>query len=402
MAKLIPDGISHFKSFYIELLVLLIFGIGLSLSGASAFTTTLVSENNTSDGFKVLKKREQWNKKLVEIAALSDYDEHSLSKIISLASATPELVSIAEAADEEGGQFNNLQSNIVTAVDNSTIIKPSFAIPPGIAAEGGVGRYVVAQGETISEIASRYGLSPEAILIANNINETAYIKPGQELIIPAVNGLIYAPKPEDTLEGLLSKFKLKEENIDDLLNTNEVETFEDLVALPQIVIPQDSLTLPKELQKSKTLYTIRTNERGRLTLSTASAPSNLAGGSGSMIWPTTSRAINQGFSRRHNGIDISGLRQNPGPQIFASDDGFVEMAGWQAGGWGNTVVINHGNGFKTRYAHMATIDVVAGQTVSQGAILGRIGSTGRSTGPHLHFTIYKNGVGVSPLLYVKP
>jgi murein DD-endopeptidase MepM/ murein hydrolase activator NlpD len=89
------------------------------------------------------------------------------------------------------------------------------------------------------------------------------------------------------------------------------------------------------------------------------------------------------------------------PGVVAADSGNVIYAGWDGSGYGNMILIDHGNGFKTRYGHLSQIYVISGQTVRRGASIGRMGSTGHSTGPHTHFEIYLNGGRVNPLNYLR-
>ena len=98
----------------------------------------------------------------------------------------------------------------------------------------------------------------------------------------------------------------------------------------------------------------------------------------------------------HNGVDFAAYL---GTNTYAAKSGVVTTAGW-GGGWGNYVVINHGDGFSTLYAHFDSIAVSVGDIVSRGQLIGHVGSTGNSTGPHLHFTMYLNGSTVNPMLYV--
>lgn len=98
----------------------------------------------------------------------------------------------------------------------------------------------------------------------------------------------------------------------------------------------------------------------------------------------------------HNGVDFAAYL---GTKTYAAKSGVVTTAGW-GGGWGNYVVINHGDGFSTLYAHFDSIAVSVGDIVSRGQVIGYVGSTGNSTGPHLHFTMYLNGSTVNPMLYV--
>ncbi len=124
---------------------------------------------------------------------------------------------------------------------------------------------------------------------------------------------------------------------------------------------------------------------------------------GNMLWPVPiCHNMSRGFSHGHYALDITnGPIKVLGHPAVAADGGTVVYAGWYYG-YGNYVKIRHGNGLETAYAHLQSISVVKGQRVSRGQTVGRVGSTGNSTGPHLHFEVIKNGVKVNPLLYVRP
>lgn len=129
--------------------------------------------------------------------------------------------------------------------------------------------------------------------------------------------------------------------------------------------------------------------------------------SGNLYWPTTNRLITSTFGYRihplwgirmfHSGIDISGSYGDP---IYAVDSGRVIYSGWQSG-YGKVIIIDHGNGMSTLYAHCSQLLVGEGEQVKKGQLIGRVGSTGWSTGPHLHFEIRKNGTPVNPISMVK-
>jgi murein DD-endopeptidase MepM/ murein hydrolase activator NlpD len=122
-------------------------------------------------------------------------------------------------------------------------------------------------------------------------------------------------------------------------------------------------------------------------------------GSGSFIWPTTEHLISgYNFSSIHPAIDIGGQLGNA---VYAADSGVVVYAGWSNYGYGNLIVIDHGNGWQTAYAHLSAFSVGCGQSVSRGIMIGALGSTGNSTGPHLHFEMSINGAKVNPLDYVQ-
>ncbi len=117
----------------------------------------------------------------------------------------------------------------------------------------------------------------------------------------------------------------------------------------------------------------------------------------SLRWPTTASRISQGYRSGHRAIDIDG---NTGDPVYASAAGTVSFAGW-SGGYGNCILIKHGNGMTTRYAHCSSMSVSAGASVSRGTVIGCVGSTGRSTGSHLHFEVIVNGTARNPMSYLK-
>ena len=139
----------------------------------------------------------------------------------------------------------------------------------------------------------------------------------------------------------------------------------------------------------------------------ASQYANSGGGTtGGYIWPTDCRYVTSLFGYRvspggigstnHAGVDIGA---SYGSSIYATKAGIVVLAGWN-GGYGKCVVVDHGGGNRTLYGHMSTILVSAGQSVSQGEVIGRVGSTGNSTGPHLHYTVYENNALIDPIQYL--
>ncbi len=135
----------------------------------------------------------------------------------------------------------------------------------------------------------------------------------------------------------------------------------------------------------------------------AANQSALAAGTGSFLWPVASYVYVSsrfglrthpitGVQKSHTGIDIA---SNSGTAVYASDGGSVTLAAWN-GGYGNCIMIDHGNGYITLYGHLSSIAVSAGQTVSKGDNIGAVGSTGNSTGPHLHFEVIKDGARIDP------
>lgn len=260
----------------------------------------------------------------------------------------------------------------------------------------GLTKYNVQSGDTLISVASSFGISPQTIMMENKLDTTSIIKPGQELTILPTTGITYTLKAGDTLDSILSKYKVLEE---DFLDANNIESFDDLDVGATVVIPLHNVTLPT---KPKPPSTFVKDESNKIALKTAQTPADFTAGPISFVWPTTVRKITQGFSSRHSGIDISDSKEEP---IYAAADGFVEISGFQSNGYGNTIVINHGSGFKTRYGHASTLYVSAGDYVKKGQQIAKQGHTGRvrgTTGIHLHFEVIKNGVHQNPLAYVKP
>lgn len=281
-----------------------------------------------------------------------------------------------------------------TTIQDNVIIKTNPSDTDNFSRHG-LTKYQVQSGDTLIGIASSFGISPSTIMQENKMNPTTTLKPGQELTILPTTGITYTLKDGDTLGSILNKYKVSE---DDLLDANNLEVFEDLEVGAIVVIPMDNVTTPAAPKIASKF--VRT-ESGKVSLKTADAPADLIGSAISFIWPTPVRTITQGFSSRHTGLDISNSKKEA---ISASSDGFVEISGWQTS-YGNTIVINHGNGYKTRYAHTSELYVSAGDYVKQGQLIAKQGNTGRvrgTTGIHLHFEITKNGKRVNPLSYSRP
>jgi len=246
--------------------------------------------------------------------------------------------------------------------------------------------YVVQPGDTVSGIAQKYDVSVDTIRWANDLTSIASIKPGQVLKIPPVTGVIHKVKKGDTVYSVAKYYSTEPQGIVDFpFNTfvND-ETFE--LAVGQILIVPDGVK-PKEIPWSPGAYIAqKTPDAGTVVAS------------GKFVWPV-SGVISQAFRWYHKAIDIANKIL---PPVLAADSGKVIVAGWPDNiGYGNRVLIDHGNGFQTLYAHLAKIYVKEGQTVKRGDQIGQMGSTGRSTGPHLHFEIRQNGNLVNPLDFLK-
>lgn len=248
-------------------------------------------------------------------------------------------------------------------------------------------KYEVQSGDTYSSIAKKFDISVDTILWQNKLDEGDLLKPGQTLEILPVTGMAHTVGRGDTIYSVAKKYQANAQAIVDFpFNsfTND-ETFE--LAVGQILIVPDGVK-PAAPAIIAPLLPI-----AQFTPSVGITP-----GSGQFIWPSAG-VLSQRFTWYHRGVDIA----NPNlPAIFAADTGTVVIAGWvDNSGYGNRIVIDHGNGFQTLYGHLSQIKVSVGQRVSKGQQIGVEGSTGRSTGPHLHFEIRHNGGFENPLLFLR-
>ncbi len=255
--------------------------------------------------------------------------------------------------------------------------------------------YTVKPGDTLSSIGKKFGVTVDTIRYANNLTNIGYLKTGQKLEIPPVNGVVYKVKSGDTIARIAKKFKISEQAIADfnyLAKPFTLKEGQELI-LPDANIPSPIRTyvaiksptgvpssIPPSGVYSGSAYTyIPYASKGKK-------------GTGSFRWPTNSRVITQYFSWYHPAIDIA--IYSP---IYASDSGVVIRSGWWSGGYGLAIQIDHRNGYVTTYAHMSKLNVSVGQEVTKGQVIGLMGSTGRSTGTHVHFTIQYKGRFVNPL-----
>lgn len=246
-------------------------------------------------------------------------------------------------------------------------------------------RHLVSDLDTPNSIAEQYGISADTLIGGNpNINrESHLLQTGFELIILPVDGVLHEVRPGETLASIADLYGVTPEAIINFPSNNLEYPFLRLLPGSQLVIPGASI--------------------GQFTFK---APKSVGGsgeqqwavvGTGTYIWPVGGRCLTQFYSGFHPGIDVSTAEGSP---VYASDTGTVTYAAYAAGiyyDYGNLIVINHGNGFETFYAHLSGINVYPGQIVYQGDFIGSTGNTGRSSGPHLHFEIRSNDYGTNPL-----
>lgn len=250
---------------------------------------------------------------------------------------------------------------------------------PAVKSNGGqITTYTVKEGDNISEIADSFGVSVNTLLWANDIADVSTIRPGDELLILPVSGLQYTVRSGDTIGSIADKYDADAEEIGLF---NGLASSADLKAGSEIIIPGGQLTAKKTPAKT-TASTAKTTTAKK----TSTAPAKIAStGSGFFGNPLPGGKISQGI-HGYNGVDISAPSGTP---IYASAAGSIVVAknddGYN-GGYGNYIVIDHGNGTQTLYAHMSST-AVSGGSIGKGDLIGYVGNTGRSTGNHLHFEV---------------
>lgn len=261
--------------------------------------------------------------------------------------------------------------------------------------------YRVQAGDSVFGIAQSFNLKPETVLWANYdiLNDDPHmISIGQELIIPPTDGVLYKWKEGDTIEKIAATFKADPQDIL-LYPGNKLD-----LANP-VIEPGTYVMIPGGSREFRT-WVVPTIPRGPAGVNKSiygpGACDTSAGGAfgtGTFVWPTRNRVLSgNDYWPGHLAIDIAAYT---GDLIYAADSGVVVYAGPVGGGYGNMVMIDHGNGYQTLYAHLSAWNVRCGASVSQGQVIGQAGSTGRSTGPHLHFEVRYLGGFVNPW-YVLP
>jgi murein DD-endopeptidase MepM/ murein hydrolase activator NlpD len=270
-----------------------------------------------------------------------------------------------------------------------------------------VEEYIVKGGDTLSTIAEYYGISTESILWANDMSSTDYIKPGQKLEIPPSDGVLVTVESGDTLSSLAEKYDANDQAIADFNWLDYPFTLEEGETL---FIPDGTMPAPpKPVYAAATPSFYVSNQYASASAASATGDPNV----GRFIsWPVAGGAgvISQYYRGYHRAIDIASnalpnvVAAAPGTVIFAGCSGYCPPLGSTYGGSGYawSIQIDHGNGYTTWYAHLKNIYVRSGQAVGGGEAIGQMGSTGRSTGPHVHFEL-RRGVGfgsqVNPLGY---
>ncbi len=271
--------------------------------------------------------------------------------------------------------------------------------------------YTVQEGDTIFGISEKFGLTPQTILWGNYntlLDDPHRLKAGQELSILPVNGTYYEWQDGDGLNGVADFFGVEPEDIlsypTNKLDSNTIGDY----ANPNIA-PGTWLIVPGGerlfISWSAPIGVTRENPAIANVIGDGACGPIEGGavGYGTYVWPAANHYLS-GYDwspeTNHRGIDVAG---HEGAAIFAVDAGVIVYVGWNDRGYGNMVMIDHGTGFQSMYAHMSAFNVVCGQSVGQGEVIGAFGNTGASSGAHLHFELMTSLWGkVNPWDFLPP
>ncbi|MBU0928645.1 MAG: M23 family metallopeptidase [Spirochaetes bacterium] len=252
-------------------------------------------------------------------------------------------------------------------------VDPESAMP-GLPTQLSLSSYKVARNDTLDAISKRFGLRLDTLISVNGIGDVRRISAGTTLKIPNIDGVAYTVRKGDSLSSISAARGV---SILDIIDSNDISS--------QTIQPGQTLFIPGARLSS---YDLK-KALGKL-----------------VIWPISGR-ISSNFGYRpnpftgirqfHNGLDIVGPLNM---QVRAAIDGRVAETGYSAV-FGNFIILTHPEGYQTLYAHLSSIGAKQGASVAQGSTIGLVGTTGYSTGPHLHFGVFKNGIAIDPMKLLK-
>jgi len=313
----------------------------------------------------------------------------------ALSSVTGKNYALAQVPSSGGITENDLEFQLSNTLDGNALISTEQPITSTTSDEQkqqkGTFAYTVREGDTPSTIAARFGVSTNTIMWANGISDGDVIKTGDILVVLPITGILHEVKKGDDLSTIAKKYDV---NVEDVAKQNNLKDSASLKIGQKLIVPDGYIST----RANKPIIVAEAPEEvspPEEEAPPAEEKPSTQKNEGGFIWPTTTRKLSQYFGWHHTGIDIPNRAL---PPIFAAKSGKVAFSGW-LGGYGHLIILDHGDSTRTYYAHLSQDYVKVGESVKQGETIGKMGSTGRSTGPHLHFEIRKNGKTVNPLSY---
>jgi len=320
-----------------------------------------------------------WMAALVMVSLLSIFNMGRLnfiekSPVFYLPGEGLTLPSSENIADSYMSQFSmdsyllGSTGDLIPGLQDSTVLDEELKITSFNAQD-----YRVRNGDVISQIAQNFGIRMDTLISFNQINDVRRLQIGTVLRIPNIDGVSYKVKKGDSPASLSAQYDI---DVNKIIDANNLES-DHLTAGDVLFIPEARMGIVELKKALGDLFLYPTN--GRLT--------------SRFGWRSDPFSGVRSF---HNGLDLA---NNTGTSIKASMGGRVKELGYHSG-YGKYIIISHAGGFQTLYAHMSGFNARKGQYISQGQKIGRMGSTGYSTGSHLHFSIFKNNRAVNPLIYL--
>lgn len=302
-------------------------------------------------------------------------------RIPDLAKVPPEQLRIRDTAPHEGS--------------------PSIEAPlPPQKASPGLTVRAVQKGDTAGALAAAAGVSESSVLASNNLQKDTVLNIGQTLVIPSMNGRLVATKPGDTVSALAAAYS---GTIEGIIAANKLDPRTQALAGGQLVLVPSDPDVGAAIIKDIPAATVSTPTNTLTTPAITTTPAKpialpLPANAPGFSWPAPG-AITTYFSGWHNGIDIA---NSTGTPVRAVQAGRVVQSGWDNSGYGYMIRIDHGNGLQSLYGHASKLIARAGQYVDKGEVVMLMGSTGRSTGPHVHFSVFRGGAfdALNPLRYL--
>ena len=305
---------------------------------------------------------------------------HTSSNKISNENILPEIL------PETNNNFEESLNDIPTVTSDANSIANSSGIfydylisDDSLNSDGIIGmkydEYTIENGDNLTIISKKIGVNLDTLVSVNKISNANKLRPGQKIKIPNRNGLLYTVKKGESLEEITEKYEIP---LDKVLTFYKISNKDNISVGDEIFLPDAKYTLEERIDRFGQMFSLPTK---------VTRVSSLFG---YRVHPITK------VRTKHMGVDIPGDLNTP---VYASRKGKVIFAGY-SGGYGNLVIVRHDKGYTTYYGHLNKITTKAGANVGQGTMIGRMGSTGNSTGSHLHFEVRRNGEALNPVDFI--
>lgn len=319
---------------------------------------------------------------------------HAASRI-KLVSSNPNAAKKQNGVTVESAKIVEDVTQVAVKTDPNKVLSAEEAVQRIVEGSEAAITYVVREGDTISSIAKRYGVTQKELFANNPGVQEKTMQIGTELNVKALKPALTVKTVELVSEEIVTEPEvIIQKNADMKAGQSKV-----------VAEGQSGLKI-MEYRLTKENGEVVTEEWLGHEVIKASSPriimkgTKIVGeGSGQFAWPVSGARMTSSYGERwgrtHKGVDLVSSNRN----ILAADEGVVSFAGVKSG-YGNVIIINHNNGYETLYGHLSKISVKEGEVVEKGSKIGIMGSTGRSTGTHLHFEIHKNGTVQNPMKYL--